>query len=252
MGRIVVISREEHGDKFWRRPEKFDFARGVTHIPILLEEVGRSVLSFPLVFVKQGENFFFSALLGLMPGENLFLADDGRWLGNYVPALIRAYPFLLLRTDENKLALAIDEDHLSDGEGVPLFEGETFSKETQEVLRFLIEIERGKMVTANACRRLSELDLLEPWNIRIRTQGGETSIEGVFKVNENRLNSLSEEEFMSLRKIGALPLIYGQLFSMGNLSLLGKLAQMKYRAKPKEDFKADVEEIFKNLKFPKE
>jgi hypothetical protein len=261
MGNFIIISKELHNGKFWVRPKNLKFAEKITLIPIFLTELGRAVNAFPLVFVKHGENFIFSALLGLAPGKNLFLTEDGGWLGNYIPALIRAYPFGLVRVNDDQLALAIDEDYISEKEGVSFFEDEKLSKETEDIFRFLIEIERGRVLTVNATNKLSELDLIEPWNLRIKTESGEKIVEGIFKINENKLNSLSDDDFISLRQIGALPLIYGQLFSMANLQFLAKFAQTKYspskRKKQPEKKKVatliddiDVEELFKNLKFP--
>jgi hypothetical protein len=261
MGNFVVISKEQHKDKFWRRPENLKFTEKNTVVPVLLTELGRAVLAFPLVFVKHGENFIFSAMLGLAPGENLFLNKDGKWLGNYIPALIRAYPFRLVRANNNQLALAIDEDYITEKEGIPFFEGENLSKETDNILKFILEVERGRTLTVNATKKLAELNLIEPWNLRIKTEGGEKSVEGVFKINENKLASLSDEDFISLRKIGALQMIYGQLFSMGNLHILARLAQIRYGVQKKEEElgekqettsidDVDVEELFKNLKFP--
>jgi hypothetical protein len=261
MGNFVVISKELHNGKFWMRPESLKFTEKNTVVPVLLTELGRAVTAFPLVFVKHEENFIFSAMLGLAPGENLFLSKDGKWLGNYIPALIRAYPFRLVRAKDEQMVLAIDEDYISEKGGVPFFEGENLSKETDNILKFLTEIEKGRALTVNACKRFAELELIEPWNLKIKTEGGEKSVEGVFKINENKLASLSDEDFVSLRKIGALQLIYGQLFSMGNLHILARLAQMKYGVPKKEEKPekkqvapsiddVDVEELFKNLKFP--
>ena len=261
MGNFVVISKELHNGKFWVRPKNLKFAEKNILVPIFLTELGRAVTAFPLVFVKYEENFIFSALLGLAPGENLFLTEDGKWLGNYIPALIRAYPFRLVRANNDQLTLAIDEDYITEKEGVPFFEGENLYKETENILKFLLEVEKGRVLTVNACEKLSELELIEPWNLRIKIEGGEKSIEGIFKINENKLVSLSDEDFISLRKIGALQMIYGQLFSMGNLQILARLAQIKY-GEPKKEEKpekkqkvtsiddVDVEELFKNLKFP--
>ena len=263
MGNFVAISKELHKDKFWRVPKNLKFAEGNSVVPVFLTEIGRAVNSFPLVFVKQEDNFIISALLGLAPGENLFLSNEGRWLGNYIPALIRVYPFRLLRTNDEQLALAIDEDYISEKEGVPFFREENPSNEIEQILKILIDVERGRVLTVDACKRLAELDLIEPWNLKVKIESGERNIEGIFRINENKLNSLSDEDFLSLRKIGALPLIYGQLYSMGNLQILANLAQIKYGA-PKKDRQTkkkqsapsindiDIDELFKNLKFPEQ
>lgn len=137
MGNFVAISKELHKDKFWRVPKNLKFAEGNSVVPVFLTEIGRAVNSFPLVFVKQEDNFIISALLGLASGENLFLSNEGRWLGNYIPALIRVYPFRLLRTNDEQLALAIDEDYISEKEGVPFLEKKILLMKLNRFLKFL-------------------------------------------------------------------------------------------------------------------
>ncbi|MEO0145051.1 MAG: SapC family protein [candidate division WOR-3 bacterium] len=261
MGNFVVISKDIHKEKYWRKPENLKYFENQTVFPILITEIGRAVNSFPLSFIKHEDNYIFVAILGLVPGENLFLSKDGKWMGNYIPALMRAYPFRLIKGKEERMVLAIDNDFITEKkEDVPFFEGENLSKHTEEILRFLTEIERARILTVNACKILSKLELIEPWNLIIKTNNGDRKVEGLFKINEQKLLSLSDEEFLSLRKTGALQLAYGQLFSMGNLYILGRLAQMKYeglqRLKPEPEKSdtfiddIDVEELFKNLKFP--
>lgn len=266
MGNFVLISKDAHREKFWRKPENLKHLEKQTVFPILITEMGRAVNSFPLSFIKQEDNYIFVAVLGLTAGDNLFLSKDGKWLGNYIPSLIRAYPFRLIKGKDESMALAIDEDYITDRkEDVPIFEGENLSKQTEEILKFLTEIERGRVITVNALKRLSELELIEPWNLTIKTKDGDKNIEGFFKINEQKMASLSDEDFLSLRKTGAIQLAYGQLFSMNSLYILGRLAQIKYgmpQAQKPEEPKlktqgmvtsvedVDVEELFKNLKFP--
>lgn len=266
MGNFVLISKDTHKEKYWRRPENLKHLEKQTVFPILITELGRAVNSFPLAFIKQEDNYIFVSVLGLAPGDNLLLSKDGKWMGNYIPALIRAYPFRLMKGKDENMALAIDEDFITERkEDVPFFEGDNLSKQTEEILKFLTEIEKGRVITVNALKKLAELELIEPWNLTIKTKDGDRKVEGLFKINEQKMASLSDEDFLSLRKIGALQLAYGQLFSMGNLHILGRLAQIKYGMpqpqKPEEPKlktqgmvssvdEVDVEELFKNLKFP--
>ena len=46
-----------------------------------------------------------------MPEHNLFVGPDGHWLGGYVPASLRSYPFRVLGSEgSGQLALCVDED----------------------------------------------------------------------------------------------------------------------------------------------
>ena len=60
-----------------------------------------------------------------------------------------------------------------------------------------------------------------------RDKEKETPIKGVFRIDEAKLNQLEDEQWLTLRRVGAMPLIYGQLLSMGNLRKLQKIMQHK-------------------------
>jgi hypothetical protein len=52
------------------------------------------------------------ALQGLENGKNLFVAPDGRWLGGYIPAALRGYPFKVLQDNSEppRHFLCFDEE----------------------------------------------------------------------------------------------------------------------------------------------
>ena len=69
---------------------------------------------YPLVFAKESTGKLVPvALLGLAQHQNLMLGADGTRLGNYIPAYIRRYPFILAHADEqvNSYAVCIDESY---------------------------------------------------------------------------------------------------------------------------------------------
>src|SRR5690606_28709359 len=79
-------------------------------------------------------------------------------------------------------------------------------------------------VTARLCALLVEHNLIQPWNVQIKTESGEQPVQGLFRVDEAALNMLSAEAFEALRQGGALPLVYCQLLSMQHLQVLCRLA----------------------------
>ena len=49
-------------------------------------------------------------LLSLQPGSNLFVAPGGQWLGAYIPAVWRGYPFRVLPAEgDESSVLCVDE-----------------------------------------------------------------------------------------------------------------------------------------------
>ncbi|NEV61100.1 SapC family protein [Thiorhodococcus minor] len=234
MPKFVPISRERHGTKRWRRFTSYSFAARSALAQLVAAELPRAAVSLPLAFIEQGDAYAPVAVLGLEPGMNLFVQDDGRWAGSYVPSAFRSHPFSLAQADGDQLVLCVDEESglLTDGaEGEGLFseQGEP-SDALAQVLGFLQEIERNKAPTRAACAELASHDLLQPWPIKIKTTAGDRQVEGLFKVDEGGLGKLPDDAFLRLRKSGALPMAYCQLLSMHHLGALQQLAAVKAKA----------------------
>ena len=69
--------------------------------------------------------------------------------------------------------------------------------------------------------QLKELELIIPWDIHfLDEKQARTNSKGAFRIDEERLLNLSDQQWLSLKNKGALPLIYAQLISMGNLEVL--------------------------------
>lgn len=229
MAELTVISRENHANKRWKRYTSYSFAATEAVAPLVAQELPRACLVLPIGFVQTQNGFQLVAVQGLAPGKNLFVAPDGRWIGPYVPAAYRGYPFVLANTEDGKRVLCVREDSglVSEvqGEGEPFFDEEgNPSKPVQDVLNFLDQVAGNAQVTARLCALLAEHNLIQPWNVQIKTESGEQPVQGLFRVDEAALNTLSAEAFEALRQGGALPLVYCQLLSMQHLQVLGRLA----------------------------
>ena len=236
MPTLAAVSRERHADKHWKRFVSYDFARQSSLAPLVAAEIPKAAMTMPLAFIRQGEGYVPVALMGLEPGKNLLVAPDGRWLGRYVPSVLRGYPFSLAKTESETLVLCIDEDSglMSDSsEGEPFFNDEGAPAESlTQIKDFLQHIERKRGAPAIACTTLAEQDLIRPWPITLKGETGERQVEGVFQIDETALNQLSDDAFLSLRRTGALPLVYCQLLSMSHLAMLGELASAHARPPP--------------------
>jgi hypothetical protein len=229
MPNFTVISRDAHSDKRWQRPNGYAFAAKVALLPLFAAEMGEAAMSLPLAFAAQEDEFQLVSVLGLATGENLFVTQDGRWLGRYVPAALRSYPFRLADTQEGQQVLCFDTDSglLNDdpaGEAFLNADG-TPAAIVAEMLDFLGKMEANRGVTVAACAALQARKLLVPWNITVQRDGGEQKVEGLYRVDEAALISLPDEEFVMLRENGALALAYCQLLSMQHLPTLAQLAQ---------------------------
>jgi len=223
---LAAVSRHAHGARTWRRYQNYRFAAGDVLAPLVGPEVPKAVAAFPVGFAQAGETMALVALLGLKAGQNLFVAPDGRWVGGYVPAVFRTYPFRLADGGDKGMVLCVVEDEslLSDGtDGERFFEGEegnTPSRAVQEVLDVLQQVAGAATTTAAAAALLHKHGLLVPW--QMRRPGDETvyTIGGLFKVDEAAINALPPGALVELRDGGALGLAYAQLLSQHHIATL--------------------------------
>ena len=95
MPNYQAITRENHADKYWQRYTTYNHALTDSVVPLTATELPKAVMTLPVGFIEQGGAFVLVAVLGLQPGKNLFVGPQGRWVGNYIPAAFRSYPFRL-------------------------------------------------------------------------------------------------------------------------------------------------------------
>ena len=234
MPNYQAISSEHHASKRWKRYTNYRFAAADSVVPLVAAELPKAVMSLPIAFIEQGDVYVPAAVLGLQPGNNVFVAPDWRWVGNYIPAAFRSYPFRLAKTEDGQQVLCIDEDCdlLSDGPTGEAFfndDGQP-AQTTLDILGFLTQIEQNRVATAAACAVLQKHTLIRPWPITLKTETGEKKIAGLFQIDEAALNQLSGEALLEVLQAGGLPLAYCQLLSMQHLPLLGQLTEAQAKA----------------------
>lgn len=233
MTRWTAVSRQQHADARWRPRKGFDFARPLQVVDILIPELSKLLPHYALAFIRREERFQPVALLGLGGEKNLYVDADGKWLGRYVPAALRGYPFTLAAREDGDKVLCLNEAHLvtegADGDGSqPLFgEEDKLADMAARSLDFLKQCDQARAGTAAATQSLADADLFQPWPLKVnRGEGQEPlTIEGLFHINEQRLNALDAEAFAGLRRAGALLLAYSQLLSMAQTEQLAQRAE---------------------------
>ena len=234
MSDYQAITHEHHAGLHWQRATLFAFAAADSVVPLSASELPRAAMSLPIAFIAQGDGFVPAAVLGLQPGFNLFVTADWRWVGQYIPAAFRTYPFRLGQTETGKQVLCIDQDSglLPAGPaGEPFFVDDQPAPAVQDVLNFLTQTEQHRLATAAICAALQKHQLICPWPITLQTETGEKQITGLFQVDEAAFNRLSSEDLLEIREAGALPVVYCQLLSMQHLATLGQLADAHAKAR---------------------
>jgi hypothetical protein len=237
MPQFAAVSRERHANKKWLRYSNHAFAAREMIAPIVGAELARAAVAMPCAFLQQSGRFTLVAVLSIIAGRNMFVGPDGRWLGLYVPAVFRLYPFRVLPTEKaDSVVLCVDEqsslvvdgattgDEFFDAQGNP-------APVLKPVFDAAMALERNRKSTEFAVDALAQAGVIRPWEIKVKSnEGGERPITGLHRVDEAALHTLPDEAFLNLRKTGALPIAYTQMLSMGQLGLLQHLARVRTQA----------------------
>lgn len=228
---IHPISWERHGSKGWKGYENYRFAERTALAPLAASEISRAVLSLPIAFTQTNAGWQTVAVLSAMPEQNLYVAPDGRWLGGYVPASLRSYPFKLGRAEgSDEGFLCVDEASalIVDKGGQPLFDDVAkLSARASEIWAFIVEVNRGQLQLNGATEVLANADILAPWPIKAIDGDRELTVEGLHRIDEAALNALDDQAFAKIRKAGVLALAYAQLFSSSHMDRLNELGRIR-------------------------
>ena len=234
MSTMMPITPEHHGAKRWLRPTNYAFAAKDSVAPLIASELAQAALALPIGFANQGEDFVPVALVGLTPDQSLFVSADSLWQGHFVPSAYRFHPFALLPASEGREVLCIDEESglVTDGpEGEPFFsdDGEP-SKFVADIFASLLEIGTQRLATKSTCALLKAHGLIEPWPVTIQGSSGERQVDGLFCINEDALDALSDAAFLELRASRGLTIAFCQLLSMQHLPALKQMAVVRAAA----------------------
>ncbi|MBU0726191.1 MAG: SapC family protein [Alphaproteobacteria bacterium] len=227
---LVPVSAERHAGKFWQPFPNYGFAAGEAVLPLTVTEVMRASSDLAIGFMRQDEIVAPVAICGLMPGQNLYVAPDGRWLGSYVPASLRSYPFALVAGPEGERVVCFDEESglLSMNSGEPFFDDDHKPVgRFAQVVDFFTQLERDRQATRTYCDLIDRQGLFSDWQMKVDAGQGIQEVTGLLRVDEVALNNLSDEAFLQCRHAGILPLIYAHLLSTNRLSELSRLSQVQ-------------------------
>ena len=225
---IVALNANTHKGYYLETAKNYKFAQNTNSTYIAHIEFLKASREYPIVFASdQNKAIYPVVLLGLGKDQNLFVDKKGNWLGIYIPAYVRRYPFILASTTENdaNLTICIDEAYSGfnkDKKGEKLFESN--SNHTQFLknsIEFLREFNRHTQVTTAFCQSLQKLNILEPMKLSMKTNDGkEVSMGGFMGVNRNKFKELPQNQVHELFKTDQLELIYLHLASLSNVETL--------------------------------
>jgi hypothetical protein len=184
---------------------------------------------YPIVFVNAGTSpegkreIAPVAVFGLGPQENLFVQGTA-WRARYQPALLRAYPFGIARTDDKRVVIVIDEawPGWSQTEGQALFNADGKPTEHMAALREHLEkVEAEVQRTRYFGQALAEADLLVDMRFDATLPGGQVvTVDGFLIVDEKKLAALPDAKVLEFHRNGVLALVLAQQMSLRHMQQL--------------------------------
>jgi len=230
---VIPVNNELHANLKVKNEVYLGFITDQQIAPVVVHEFAAASTNYPVVFVKNTDTDEFKpvAMMGLEVGENLFIKNNV-WQGTHIPGVVHNYPFKLLALEEDTsqvvIALDHDSDLVSEEAGEPLFDAD--KQETPYMVerkKAVIQYFESGHVTEHFVAQIIEFDLLVERTLTVKVRDKETNLDGIYFIDEQKLNALSDEKFGILRKRGFLPLIYAHLVSLHQVQRLISLRAQK-------------------------
>ncbi|WP_193085546.1 SapC family protein [Halomonas sp. 3F2F] len=232
---LTPLQPAQHAQLRFNPRQPFDFAREQMLIPLVAAEASRVAREMPIVFPLNGG--LPQALVGVNQDENLHVKKGtGHWIGRYMPAHIRRYPFMLAKMPEQQasggeqqyiIQFDAEASHFERPDGLALFDEQGQATETLlKIQKVLTNLERENHRTLALVAEIETAGLLAERQIHVGEEGkGGKRLAGIRLVDEKALAELNAETLANLRTSGALALVYAHIVSLNNLRD-GLLAQM--------------------------
>ena len=226
--RVVGVNPAMHAGLRLDRSTGLGFAAAAQSVPLGLGEIEAAAQHYPVLFTS-GPTPTPVALLGLREGSNLFLRPDGSWQSDaYVPAYVRAFPFIFLEDPTSKtlyVGMEPDAASLRSDAGQPLFEDGRPSATLNEAITFCSAYRESVVAAANFGRALQAAGVLQDEEATVNfTAGGSARIRGFKLVRPEKLAEMDDATFLEWRRMGWVAAIYAHLFSAGRWGRLIELA----------------------------
>ena len=218
------LSAEAHGHLGVKQvSHPFGFLAAAHAVPITVTEFGMVAGCYPVIFV--GDDKTPIAVMGVRQGQNLYVDANGQpEQDHYIPAFARRYPFVFAADQgSDQLLLCIDRQApmVSDAPEVPFFVNGEASEFTTNAIEFCKEFERQRRATTDFISIITKMDLFEQKSVSFQprdpqgNQMGEAQkIADYWAIDEEKLNALSDEQFLELKQNGAFGAIYAHMVSL--------------------------------------
>jgi hypothetical protein len=225
---VEAITPERHAALRLDRGAGYAFAARGQTVPLGLGEFEQAARHYPVLFTA-GAAPTPVVLMGLADTGNLFILPDGAWRKDaYIPAYLRAYPFVYVEDRaRNTSFVGMDPTAacLHTGQGAALFEDGKPSSALNDATNFCNAFRDNLAAAAAFGRGMEAAGLLREEEATIRYHGGTAGRVRGFKVLQaDRLDAVPDETFLDWRRRGWIGPIYAHLQSTARWGRLMDLA----------------------------
>ncbi len=226
---FTILHREAHRLlKFKRLDRDMNWVSGVITVNLAASEMPSAALAFPCVMTHGEEGGRLLAVTGLEQGRNLFVGAQGQWLVDYMPAVLRTWPFRLLNQQDGEGArpVAVQREALNLSEGDALFDEKGQEMPwLQAVMQELVALDAAEATTSTMVNALHAAGVLTERALQaVLPNGRQMELTGFLSVDENKLNALEDKVVADLHRQGALAMAYLHLLSLRKFKDLMNMA----------------------------
>ncbi len=235
---FTILHREAHRQQRLKRDQRdMRWVGSTITVALAAAEMPAAAIEFPCVMTRSaGGGGRLLAITGLENGRNLYVDSQGHWTGNYLPAVLRTWPFRLLTEydDEGARPVAVHQPALSLTEGEPLFDDQGIEMPwLKAVLQELVALDAAATTTSDTVAALDAAGLLHERTLQVVLPGGrQMELNGFLSVDEAKLNALDAAQAGELHSKGALALAYLHLLSLRRFRPLMERAAQQEPAAP--------------------
>lgn len=224
MTNIQILDKAQHTELCVNNTLSFEHVQNANLVPLVVDEFIYAAVNFPIVFVKDPTTGEFRSvgLVGLEQGENLIFNRHGS-LSTYIPASVYRYPFSAVINEEaGNLSLCVDMDSKLVGEqGERLFHPSGEPTEfTIKKINDLSKLMKQEAKTYQFIDFLFKKGLIEPVEIKLNFEGGNSALGGLYRVNQTALNNLDDETIVFIQRNNYFGFIHAHLLSFGHIQRL--------------------------------
>jgi hypothetical protein len=222
MTQIVPLNKETHRDLKVDGRASAAYGDNRRFVQVIVKEFPQLLVHYPILFCKdpQTGQFYCGAMLGFDEDENLFLQE---WQERefYRPLILQRGPFFAQGPD---VAIDMDDPRVGAEGGNPLFteQGQP-TRYLQSIIWAFQDLDPGVQMTKLFIARLLELKLIEPIDVEVELSDGSIRrCVGLYTIDQEMLQRLSDEVVVELYRRGYLRLIHYMLASQKQVAVMAR------------------------------